>query len=89
MRIIKRIILFPVYILVSIIKMCMKVVIEAEYYIAGMCVLILTVFAFIAIFNGMWKELGIIGLLFCGIVFVLFISIVVQVAFEIAIELLR
>ena len=59
MRILKRIILFPVYVLVAIMSTSMKILVKDECWVAGVGFLLLAIFAFLALIKKMWLQLGV------------------------------
>lgn len=89
MRVLKKVLLFPIFMILISARLVMKVVIEAECWVAGISFLLLAILAVIGLFNKMWSQLGVIGILFCGITSILFLSSLVQVMIEIAMDSLR
>ena len=63
MRILKRIILFPVYVLVAIMSTSVKILIKAECWVAGVGFLLLAILSILAIINRQWLQVGVFGLL--------------------------
>ena len=75
MRILKRIILFPVYALVVIMSTCVKILVKAECWVAGVGFLLLAIFAILALLNKMWLQLGIFASLFVAGVVIMMMSV--------------
>ena len=74
MRILKRIILFPVYVLVAIMATSVKILIKAECWVAGVGFLLLAILAVLALINKMWLQLGIFVALFVIEILILLMS---------------
>lgn len=79
MRVLKRILLFPVFILVVTMSVSVKLIVKAECWVAGVGFLLLAVIAFLALVNQMWLQLGIFGLIFVVCFLILLFSVQIEV----------
>ena len=86
MRVLKRIILFPFFILVVIMSTSVKLIVKAECYVAGVGNLLLTIFTILALINRMWLQLGIFGLIFAAGFLILLFSVQIEVWLDIMIS---
>lgn len=59
MRIIKKILVFPLIILVAIIVSIMKLLIYVEAHLAGILAIIFGICVLLAVINHMWLQLGV------------------------------
>ena len=86
MRILKRIILFPVYVLVVIMSTSVKILVKAECWVAGVGFLLLAIFAILAIMKQQWLQVGIfVGMAGAGVLFLL-LSAYIQLGIETMLE---
>ena len=89
MRMLKKIILFPVYVLVVIMSTSVKILIKAECWVAGVGFLLLAIFAILAIMKQQWLQVMIfVGMAGAGVLFLL-LSANIQLVIETMLERLR
>ena len=89
MRIFKRIILFPVYMLVAIMLTSVKALVKAECWVAGVGFLLLAILAIMAIIKHQWLQVEVFaGLAGFGIV-ILFLSVNIEVWLDEAMNKLK
>lgn len=82
MRIVKRIMIFPIVILVAIMSTCMKLIVKAETYIAGVGIIFITACVVNVVIRHMWMQLGILAV----IMFVAFMVMILSVKLDIWME---
>ncbi len=72
MRIVKKIVIFLITIVLSILSRLIDLIIKAECWVAGVGFLLLAILAILALINQMWVQLGIfIGFFAVGVVIML------------------
>ncbi len=72
MRIIKKIMIFPILVVLDISRVLLDLFIKAECWVAGVGFLLLAIFAILALINKMWLQLGIfVSLIVVGVVIML------------------
>ena len=59
MKILKKIVILPIIIILSIAGWIMDLIIKAECWVTGVGFLLLAIFAILAIINRQWLQLGI------------------------------
>ena len=64
MKRIKRVLAVPILLVLELLKIVINLLIKAECWVAGVGFLLLAIFAVLAIFNKMWLQLCVFGLLF-------------------------
>lgn len=79
MKMLKRIILLPVFILVAIMSTIVKLIVKAECWVAGVGFLLLSICAILALANRMWLQLGIFGLISAAGALILLFSVHIEV----------
>ncbi len=75
MRIVKKIVIFLIIIVLSILSRLINLIIKAECWVAGVGFLLLAIFAILALINKMWLQLGIFALLFVAGVVIMLTSV--------------
>ena len=63
MIIIKEIMIFPVIIVLDMVRALLDLIIKAECWVAGVGFLLLAIFSVIALFEKMWLQLFVFGIL--------------------------
>ena len=82
MRIIKKIVTFPIIIVLSILSRLIDLIVKVECWVAGVGFLLLAILAILAIIKRQWLQVGIFaGLAGAGVV-ILFLSANIQVWIE-------
>ena len=89
MRIIKKIMLFPVMSVLGIVKVLLDLIIKAECWVAGVGFLLLATLSVIALFEKMWLQLFVFGILFLLGGTVIFFSTNILLCIEILRDKLR
>lgn len=89
MNIVKKIIVFPIIIVLSILSRLINLIIKAECWVAGVGFLLLAILAILAIMKKQWLQLGIFaGMAGVGAIF-LFLSANIQILLEDSLERLK
>lgn len=83
MIIIKKIMIFPVIIVLDMVRALLDLIIKAECWVAGVGFLLLAIFSVIALFEKMWLQLFVFGILFVVGAVVLFFSTNILLCIEI------
>ncbi len=89
MRVIKKIVAFPLIILVSLLGLIAKLFIKLGSLVAGVGILLLAIFAVLALVNKMWTQLGIFGILFVAMLIILLAAVEIEMWAENAMEVLK
>jgi len=89
MRVIKKIVAFPLIILVSLLGLIAKLFIKLGSLVAGVGILLLAIFAVLALVNKMWTQLGIFGILFVAMLIILLAAVEIEMWAENAVEVLK
>ncbi len=79
MRALKKMILIAIRMLVAIMTTSMELILKVECWVAGVGFLLLTILAILALVNRMWLQLRILGLIFAGIILVMFLTFIIQI----------
>ncbi len=74
MRIIKKIMIFPIVLVLGIVSALLDMIIKAECWVAGVGFLLLAILALLAIFNGLWLQLGIFLIIFIFGIIIMMLS---------------
>ena len=89
MNIVKKIVVFPIIIVLSILSRLINLIIKAECWVAGVGFLLLAILAILAIIKHQWLQVGI----FAGMAGVgaalLFLSANIQILLESSLEKLK
>ena len=89
MRIVKKIVIIPIIIVLSILSRLINLIIKAECWVAGVGFLLLAILAILAIIKHQWLQVGIFaGMAGVGAIF-LFLSANIQVLLEDGLETLK
>ena len=89
MRIVKKVIVFPVIIVLSILNRLINLLIKAECWVAGVGFLLLAILAILAIINRQWLQVGIFaGMAGVGAIFLL-MSANIQILLEDGLERMK
>ena len=89
MKIVKKIVTFPIIIVLSVLSRLIDLIIKAECWVAGVGFLLLTILAFLAIVKHQWLQVGVFaGLAGAGLI-ILFLSANIQVWIESGLERLK
>lgn len=89
MKIVKKIVIFPIIIVLSILSRLIDLLIKAECWVAGVGILLLAILAILAVIKHQWLQVGVFaGLAGLGIV-ILFLSANIQVWIENGLERLK
>lgn len=89
MKIVKKIVVYPIIIVLSILSRLINLIIKAECWVAGVGFLLLAILAILAIIKHQWLQVGIFaGMAGVGAIF-LFLSANIQVLLECGIERLK
>lgn len=83
MIIMKKIMIFPVIIVLDMVRALLDLIIKAECWVAGVGFLLLAIFSVIALFEKMWLQLFVFGILFVVGAVVLFFSTNILLCIEI------
>ena len=75
MKRIKKILAIPIILLLDLLKIVINLLIKAECWVAGVGVLLLAIFAILALINQMWLQLGIFAVLFVFGVVIMLMSV--------------
>ena len=89
MKILRKIIVFPVLLLVAILSTCVKLILKAEEYVIGVAILLVGICVVLALINQMWLQLGILIMISVLILFILFFSVQVDIWMEDLLDFLR
>ena len=82
MKVVKKIVIFPIIIVLSILSRLIDLIIKAECWVAGVGFLLLAILAILAIIKQQWLQVGIFaGLAGLGMV-ILFLSANIKVWIE-------
>ncbi len=89
MKIVKKIVTFPIIIVLSILSRLIDLIIKAECWVAGVGFLLLAILAILAVIKQQWIQVGVFaGLAGIGIL-LLFLSANIQVWIETGLERLK
>ena len=89
MKIVKKVVTFPIIIVLTILSCLINLIIKAECWVAGVGFLLLAILAILAIIKRQWLQVGIFaGLAGAGVV-ILFLSANIQVWIENGVEKLK
>ena len=75
MRRIKKILAVPIILILDLLKIIINLLIKAECWVAGVGFLLLAIFAFLALINKMWLQLGIFAIIFAAGAVILLMSV--------------
>ncbi len=89
MTIIKKIMIFPIIIVLDMVRMLLDLIIKAECWVAGVGFLLLATLSVIALFEKMWLQLFVFGILFVVGATVIFFSTNILLCIEILRNKLR
>ena len=89
MRILKKIIIFPIFVVLVLIKTLLDLIIKAECWVAGVGFLLLATLAVLAIIKQQWLQFGFFAVLAGLGLVILFLSANVQVLIEDGMEKLK
>ena len=82
MKVIKKIVTFPIIIVLGILSWLIDLIIKAECWVAGVGFLLLAILAILAVIKHQWLQVGVFAL-FAGIgIILLFLSANIQVWIE-------
>ena len=82
MKKVKKIVTFPIIIVLSILSRLIDLIIKAECWVAGVGFLLLAILAILAVIKHQWLQVGVFAL-FAGIgIILLFLSANIQVWIE-------
>ena len=82
MKIVKKIVTFPIIIVLSILSRLIDLIIKAECWVAGVGFLLLAILAILAVIKQQWIQVGVFaGLAGLGII-LLFLSANIQICIE-------
>lgn len=79
MKIAKKIVVFPIIIVLRILSRLINLIIKAECWVAGVGFLLLAIFAILAIIKHQWLQVGIFAGMACVGAIILFLSAYIQV----------
>ena len=89
MRIVKKIVIIPIILVLSILSRLINLIIKAECWVAGVGFLLLAILAILAIIKHQWLQVGIFaGMAGVGAIF-LFLSANIQILLEDSLERLK
>lgn len=89
MNIVKKIVVFPIIIVLSILSRLINLIIKAECWVAGVGFLLLAILAILAIIKHQWLQVWIFaGMAGVGAIF-LFLSANIQILLEDSLERLK
>ncbi len=89
MNIVKKIIIFPIIIVLSILSRLINLIIKAECWVAGVRFLLLAILAILAIIKYQWLQVGIFaGMAGVGAI-ILFLSANILIVLEFGLEKLK
>ncbi len=89
MSILKRIIRFPIFVLVAIMATCVKILVKAECWVAGVGFLLLAILTILAVINRQWLQVGIFTGLAGTFMILLLLSANIQLGIETVLEKMR
>ena len=75
MKVVKKILVFPIIIVLSILSRLIDLIVKVECWVAGVGFLLLAIFAVLALLNNMWLQLGIFASLFVAGVVIMLMSV--------------
>ena len=82
MRVIKRVLLFPIIMFVAVIKVLTKIFVELESYVIGLFMILFTVCLAICIWQKMWDDLKIFGMIAVAVFLFEFMTSLIIVLIE-------
>ena len=89
MKIVKKFVVYPIIIVLSILSRVINLIIKAECWVAGVGFLLLAILAILAIIKHQWLQVGIfVGMAGVGAV-LLFLSANIQILLESSLEKLK
>ena len=89
MRIVKKIVIIPIILVLSILSRLINLIIKAECWVAGVGFLLLAILAILASIKHQWLQVGIFaGMAGVGAIF-LFLSANIQILLEDSLERLK
>ena len=89
MRVIKKIVAFPIIIVLNIAGWILDLIIKAECWVAGVGFLLLAILAILAVINRQWLQLGVFaGLTGVGAILI-FASSHIRIGIEIILDRIR
>jgi hypothetical protein len=89
MNIVKKIVVFPIIIVLSILSRLINLIIKAECWVAGVGFLLLAILAILAIIKHQWFQVGIFAGMACVGAIFLFLSANIQILLEDSLERLK
>jgi len=89
MRVLAKVLVFPLVIVLSLAGLAVRVAIKLGSVVVGVCTLIFGILAVLVLINKMWLQLGILALIYAAMMVVLFAAAEVQVWIDVATDLLR
>ena len=89
MRALKKIAVFPLVIVLILSGLIVKAFIKLGSTFAGVATQLLAICALLALFNKMWLQLGIFGLIFAAMMGCLLVSAELQVWIDMCIDILN
>ena len=89
MRVLAKVLVFPLVIVLSLAGLVVRVAIKLGSVVAGVCTLIFGILAILVLINKMWLQLGILALIYAAMMVVLFVAAEVQVWIDVATDLLK
>ena len=89
MRVLAKVLVFPLVIVLSFVGLAVRVAIKLGSVVAGVCTLIFGILAVLVLINKMWLQLGILALIYAAMMVVLFAAAEVQVWIDVATDLLK
>ena len=89
MKIVKKVVTFPIVIVLSVLSRLIDLIIKAECWVAGVGFLLLAILAILAVIKQQWLQVGVFtGLAGMGLI-VLFLSANIQFWIESGLEWLK
>ena len=86
MRALKKIVVFPLVIVLTLAGLLVRVFIKLGSIVGGVATLLLAICAILALINKMWLQLGIFGIIFAAMMLCLLASAELQVWIDVAKE---
>lgn len=83
---IKKIMLFPIRVVLKLVGILMDLFIKAECWVVGIAFMILAICVVLAVVNQMWLQAGILAGIVAAVVVVLFLTAEIKLCLELIIE---
>ena len=89
MKVVKKIVTFPIIIVLSVISWMIDLIIKSECWVAGVGVLLLAILAMLAIIKHQWLQVGLFAGIAGTVIVILFLSAYILAWLENVLKMLK